>query len=54
MAKVVVFIMFVLYFLIGISIFADYGVSDDGPAQRVIGQTNYQYILVLHYDFKMP
>jgi hypothetical protein len=43
-------IFFTLFFIIGMSIYRDYGVPFDEKAQMLIGDTNYQYIAQENQD----
>lgn len=42
--NILVFILFFLYFVIGVLIYKDYGISWDDPIQRFIGYENINYI----------
>jgi len=42
--KKIVFIFFIIFFLLGLSIYNDYGIVYDEDVQRLIGMSNFDYI----------
>lgn len=49
--KIIVFVLFFAYFLIGISLYKDYGISTDEPDERESSFTNLKYALdTMGYD----
>ena len=59
-----IFISFIIFFLIGLSIFKDFGLSNDEPFQRTIGyywlinilkkfSTNYELISQIEQNFNL-